>query len=98
MALKSDVQEFLEKVKSIDRDINSLKEDTKTQLKELQDEKKRIIKEYEDKLSDKETLEAVLKIIRIRDAVPAQGDLDQILDLADEAIIGTDDGVEILTP
>jgi|LauGreDrversion4_2_1035121.scaffolds.fasta_scaffold07991_14 hypothetical protein len=84
MALKSDVQEFLEKVKSIDRDINSLKEDTKTQLKELQDEKKRIIKEYEDKLSDKETLEAVLKIIRIRDAVPAQGDLDQILDLADE--------------
>jgi predicted nuclease with TOPRIM domain len=84
MALKSDVQEFLEKVKSIDRDINSLKEDTKTQLKELQDEKKRIIKEYEDKLSDKDTLEAVLKIIRIRDAVPAQGDLDQILDLADE--------------
>jgi predicted nuclease with TOPRIM domain len=84
MALKSDVQEFLEKVKSIDRDINSLKEDTKTQLKELQDEKKRIIKEYEDKLSDKETLEAVLKIIRIRDSVPAQGDLDQILDLADE--------------
>ena len=84
MALKSDVQEFLEKVKSIDRDINSLKEDTKTQLKELQDEKKRIIKEYEDKLSDKETLEAVLKIIRIRDAAPAQGDLDQILDLADE--------------
>jgi hypothetical protein len=84
MALKSDVQEFLEKVKSIDRDINSLKEDTKTQLKELQDEKKRIIKEYEDKLSDKDTLEAVLKIIRIRDAAPAQGDLDQILDLADE--------------
>ncbi len=84
MALKSDVQEFLEKVKSIDRDINSLKEDTKTQLKELQDEKKRIIKEYEDKLSDKETLEAVLKIIRIRDSVPAQGDLAQILDLADE--------------
>jgi len=84
MALKSDVQEFLEKVKSIDRDINSLKEDTKTQLKELQDEKTRIIKEYEDKLSDKDTLEAVLKIIRIRDAVPAQGDLDQILDLADE--------------
>lgn len=84
MALKSDVQEFLEKVKSIDRDINSLKEDTKTQLKELQDEKKRIIKEYEDKLSDKDTLEAVLKIIRIRDSVAAQHDLDQILDLADE--------------
>jgi hypothetical protein len=84
MALKSDVQEFLEKVKSIDRDINSLKEDTKTQLKELQDEKKRIIKEYEDKLSDKDTLEAVLKILRIRDGVAAQHDLDQILDLADE--------------
>ena len=84
MALKSDVQEFLEKVKSIDRDINSLKEDTKTQLKELQDEKKRIIKEYEDKLSDKDTLEAVLKIIRIRDSVAAQHDLDQIPDLADE--------------
>ena len=84
MALKSDVQEFLEKVKSIDRDINSLKEDTKTQLKELQDEKKRIIKEYEDKLGDKDTLEAVLKIIRIRDSVAAQHDLDQILDLADE--------------
>jgi predicted nuclease with TOPRIM domain len=84
MALKSDVQEFLEKVKSIDRDINSLKEDTKTQLKELQDEKKRIIKEYEDKLSDKDTLEAVLKILRIRDSVAAQHDLDQILDLADE--------------
>ena len=84
MALRSDVQEFLEKVKSIDRDINSLKEDTKTQLKELQDEKKRIIKEYEDKLSDKDTLEAVLKILRIRDGVAAQHDLDQILDLADE--------------
>ena len=84
MALKSDVQEFLEKVKSIDRDINSLREDTKTQLKELQDEKKRIIKEYEDKLSDKDTLEAVLKILRIRDGVAAQHDLDQILDLADE--------------
>ena len=84
MALKSDVQEFLEKVKSIDRDMNSLKEDTKTQLKELQDERKRIIKEYEDKLGDKDTLEAVLKIIRIRDSVAAQHDLDQILDLADE--------------
>jgi predicted nuclease with TOPRIM domain len=84
MALKSDVQEFLEKVKSIDRDINSLREDTKTQLKELQEEKKRIIKEYEDKLSDKDTLEAALKIIRIRDGVAAQHDLDQILDLADE--------------
>lgn len=84
MALKSDVQEFLEKVKSIDRDINSLKEDTKTQLKELQDEKKLIIKEYENKLSDKDTLEAVLKILRIRDSVAAQHDLDQILDLADE--------------
>ena len=59
-------------------------EDTKTQLKELQDEKKRIIKEYEDKLSDKDTLEAVLKILRIRDGVAAQHDLDQILDLADE--------------
>jgi hypothetical protein len=84
MALKSDVQEFLEKVKSIDRDVNSLKEDTKTQLKELQDERKRIIKEYEDKLGDKDTLEAVLKILRIRDSVAAQHDLDQILDLADE--------------
>ena len=84
MALKADVQEFLEKVKSIDRDINSLKEDTKTQLKELQDERKRIIKEYEDKLGDKDTLEAVLKILRIRDSVAAQHDLDQILDLADE--------------
>ena len=84
MALKADVQEFLEKVKSIDRDVNSLKEDTKTQLKELQDERKRIIKEYEDKLGDKDTLEAVLKILRIRDSVAAQHDLDQILDLADE--------------
>jgi len=84
MALKSDVQEFLEKVKSIDRDVNSLREDTKTQLKELQDERKRIIKEYENKLSDKDTLEAVLKILRIRDSVAAQHDLDQILDLADE--------------
>jgi len=84
MALKSDVQEFLEKVKSIDRDVNSLREDTKTQLKELQDERKRIIKEYENELSDKDTLEAVLKILRIRDSVAAQHDLDQILDLADE--------------
>ena len=84
MALKSDVQEFLEKVKSIDRDVNSLREDTKTQLKELQDERKRIIKEYENKLSDKDTLEAVLKILRIRDSVAAQHDLAQILDLADE--------------
>ncbi len=84
MALKEDVQTFLEKIRSIDRDMTSLKEDTKTELKHFQEERKRIIKEYEDKLGGSETLEAVLKIIRIRDAVPNVDELDQILDLSDE--------------
>jgi hypothetical protein len=84
MALKEDVQTFLEKIRSIDRDMNSLKEDTKTELKQFQEERKRIIKEYEDRLGGAETLEAVLKILRIRDAVPNQDELDQILDLSDE--------------
>jgi hypothetical protein len=84
MALKEDVQDFLEKIRTIDRDINSLKEDTKTELKQFQEERKKIIKEYEDRLGGTETLEAVLKIIRIRDGVPNLGELDQILDLSVE--------------
>ena len=84
MALKEDVQDFLEKIRTIDRDINSLKEDTKTELKQFQEERKKIIKEYEDRLGGTETLEAVLKIIRIRDSVPNLGELDQILDLSVE--------------
>jgi hypothetical protein len=84
MALKEDVQSFLEKIRSIDRDMNSLKEDTKNELKQFQEERKRIIKEYEDRLGGAETLEAVLKILRIRDAVPNPDELDQILDLSDE--------------
>lgn len=84
MALKEDVQTFLEKIRSIDRDMNSLKEDTKNELKQFQEERKRVIKEYEDRLGGAETLEAVLKILRIRDAVPNQDELDQILDLSDE--------------
>jgi len=84
MALKEDVQTFLEKIRSIDRDMNTLKEDTKNELKQFQEERKRIIKEYEDKLGGAETLEAVLKILRIRDAVPNQDELDQILDLSSE--------------
>lgn len=84
MALKEDVQAFLDKIRSIDRDINSLKEDTKTELKQFQEERKRVIKEYEDRLGGAETLEAVLKILRIRDAVPNPDELDQILDLSDE--------------
>ena len=84
MALKEDVQTFLDKIRSIDRDINTLKEDTKTELKQFQEERKRIIKEYEDRLGGAETLEAVLKILRIRDAVPNQDELDQILDLSEE--------------
>lgn len=84
MALKEDVQDFLEKIRTIDRDINSLKEDTKSELKQFQEERKKIIKEYEDRLGGTETLEAVLKIIRIRDGVPNLGELDQILDLSVE--------------
>ena len=84
MALKEDVQDFLEKIRTIDRDINSLKEDTKSELKQFQEERKKIIKEYEDRLGGTETLEAVLKIIRIRDGVPNLGELDQILELSVE--------------
>jgi hypothetical protein len=84
MALKEDVQDFLDKIRSIDRDINTLKEDTKNEIKQFQEERKKIIKDYEDRLGGAETLEAVLKIIRIRDGVPNQGELDQILDLSVE--------------
>ena len=83
MASKEDVQDFLDKIRGIDRDITTLKEDTKNELKQFQ-ERKRIIKEYEDRLGGAETLEAVLKIIRIRDGVPNQDELDQILDLSAE--------------
>ena len=68
-ALKATVREFLDKVQSIDNEIDELKEDRNT-----------VIDEYAEKL-DMKTLQAALKVLKIQRGVAHRDSFDMFMEV-----------------
>lgn len=71
-ALRALVQEFMQKVESVDNEIETLKED-----------RKEIIESYKEKL-DLATLTAALKVIKIQNAIAHRDTFDLFLEVLKE--------------
>ena len=72
--LRSLVKEFVEKIESVDNEIELLKTD-----------RKEIIEEYQDKL-DMKTLQAALKVVRIKQGVAHRDTFDLFLEALDPTV------------
>jgi len=73
-ALRSLVKEFVEKIESVDNEIELLKTD-----------RKEIIEEYQDKL-DMKTLQAALKVVRIKQGIAHRDTFDLFLEALDPTV------------
>lgn len=73
-ALRSLVKEFVEKIESVDNEIELLKTD-----------RKEIIEEYQDKL-DMKTLQAALRVVRIKQGVAHRDTFDLFLEALDPTV------------
>jgi len=73
-SLRALVKEFVEKIETVDNEIELLKSD-----------RKEIIEEYQDKL-DMKTLQAALKVVKIKQAVSHRDTFDLFLEALDPTV------------
>lgn len=73
MSKQDDIKDLVEKITNIDNEIKLLQEDRKT-----------LLEDYKDKL-DLKAFKAALRIVKVRENVNDQNELDSILDILDGA-------------
>jgi uncharacterized protein (UPF0335 family) len=73
MSKQDDVKELIEKITQIDNEIKLLQEDRKT-----------VLEDYKGKL-DLKAFKAALRIVKVRENVDDQSELDNILDILETA-------------
>lgn len=73
MSKQDDIKDLVEKITNIDNEIKLLQEDRKT-----------LLEDYKDKL-DLKAFKAALRIVKVRENVNDQQELDSILDILDGA-------------
>jgi len=73
MSKQDDIKDLVEKITNIDNEIKLLQEDRKT-----------LLEDYKDKL-DLKAFKAALRIVKVRENVNDQHELDSILDILDGA-------------
>jgi len=73
MSKQDDIKDLVEKITNIDNEIKLLQEDRKT-----------LLEDYKDKL-DLKAFKAALRIVKVRENVNDQHELDSILDILEGA-------------